>query len=242
MDWIGNSGLEGWQHRDSLGFLYITLIPQTVCLSKLQLPNCQQVQTKKVSKKKKRKRKNTALSLRKKIWEKESLAGRLIPVAAVGSSAYGSFTSWAGREKTIYPHVSQKHVNSNCRIWSTLSITAELGKTNAFHIKKQQMSLSTYNGNASWLSVSQFSTEMENSAQHQYFLILHSPAASNLGPVGPALPFSGLKAAQTMCLLGLYSVAGGEQGQDLLTFHPDPWLWPSTQWQRAPHSWLHYQR
>ena len=227
---------------------FISLIPQTVCPSpRLQLPNCQQVQTKKKSQKKKKKKerkekeKQSFISPNKDLG-KESLARRLIPVAAVGSSAYGSFTSWAGREKTICLHASRKHANSNCRIWSTLSITAELGKTKTLHIKRQQMSPSTYNGNASWPSVSQFSTEMENAAQHQCFLILHSPAASNLGPVGPGLPSNGLKAAQAMCLLGLYSVAGGEKGQDLLTFHLDPWLWPSTQWQRAPHPWLKYQR
>ena len=76
---------------------FISLIPQTVCPSRLQLPNCQQVQTKKsLLKKKKKERKEKekqSFISPNKDQEKESLAGRLIPVAAVGSSAYGSFTS-----------------------------------------------------------------------------------------------------------------------------------------------------
>ena len=78
---------------------FISLIPQTVCPSpRLQLPNCQQVQTKKKSQKKKKKKerkekeKQSFISPNKDLG-KESLARRLIPVAAVGSSAYGSFTS-----------------------------------------------------------------------------------------------------------------------------------------------------
>lgn len=95
-----NSGLEEWQHRELHGFSlyhsYHRLYARVGCNSQTANRHKQRVS--------KKKRKGKAkLYLSKQRSGKGKLSRRFIPVAAVGSSAYGSFTSWAGREDHLSP-------------------------------------------------------------------------------------------------------------------------------------------
>ena len=93
----GIQDLKNDNTENSLGFLYITHTTDCVPESQAATPKLPTgTNKKKVSKKKKKERKEkekqSFISPNKDLG-KESLARRLIPVAAVGSSAYGSFTS-----------------------------------------------------------------------------------------------------------------------------------------------------
>ena len=92
----GTQDLKNDNTEDSLGFLYIThttdCVPEQAATPKLPTGTNKKKSPKKKKKEIKEKEKQSFISPNKD-QGKESLAGRLIPVAAVGSSAYGSFTS-----------------------------------------------------------------------------------------------------------------------------------------------------